>query len=89
MPIEFGALVPCRVCHGTGRVRAPADPQAARERARERRRGKVVDKPPAMGPCWRCHGAMVLPPAEADAPIDTPPRPGSRSPAQSRALVDD
>lgn len=64
---SFGTLAPCRTCHGTGEVRAKADPQLLRSRAHLRRKGIDVDDLPTMGPCDECGGRGVLPPAVADS----------------------
>lgn len=66
MPLEFGSVAPCRKCTGLGKVRHAADPAAERERARLRRRGQSVPRPPAHDPCPTCQGEGFLPIAQVD-----------------------
>jgi cytochrome c5 len=69
MPIEFGALVPCRTCHGAGVSRNPdwGDRDLARERQRNRRHGRDVDRPSELIKCVECDGGGFMPPEAADA----------------------
>ncbi len=64
--LEFGAVALCRRCRGTGEVRRAADPDAARERARERRHGTLVESPPTMEPCPICGGRGMRPADQVD-----------------------
>lgn len=70
--LALGDLATCRTCHGTGQVRAKADPRALRARANQRRKGMDVPDLPTMEPCGECGGRGVLPPSKADS--DDPAR---------------
>jgi len=69
-PIDFGSLVPCRTCRGTGKSRNPdwGDRDAARQRNRQRRHGQLVDTPTELVTCVECGGRGFMHPADADRP---------------------
>lgn len=66
MKVEFGALVPCRECHGAGEVRHRANKDESRRRAAMQRKGIALEPVPTMDVCPVCMGKGYLPPAEAD-----------------------
>jgi hypothetical protein len=80
----FGDLAPCPRCGGRGELRHKADPAETRERARRRRRGELVDEPPAMDACPRCLGAGFLEVTAVDEGSSEPPPDGlwALSPAE-------
>jgi hypothetical protein len=68
VPLDFGAIAPCRTCNGTGKSRNPqwGDKNLARERQRVRRRGGDVETPKEVTTCIECGGKGYLPAPIAD-----------------------
>jgi len=67
--LVFGQVAACRRCGGTGQVRHARDPEATRERERQRAQGETVAEPPAMDPCPICSGRGVVAPSVADVDV--------------------
>jgi len=70
--VQFGSVTLCRRCDGVGRVRHARDPEATRERERQRAQGETVPEPPSTDPCPVCHGAGLVPLSIADRETEAP-----------------
>lgn len=70
--VVFGDAVPCRTCHGYGKVKHVQDEAQARERSRVLARARKLNLPPpldavpSMDPCPACDASGYVAPSVAD-----------------------